>query len=209
MRTARGPSSTPAATAAPPRFVDAAGGNYAEAAGSPTIDAGVVGPGIGALDLAGSPRTQGGTVDIGAFESLPAPITPPVDGQFQSLLLSPSTFVAANLGGAVISKKKPPVGTNVAYSLTAGATVTFSVKRKVTGRKAGKGCVKRTKANKGKPKCALFKPVKGSFTQQGSSGANIFISPGGSTGALWRRAVTGWWRAPVGRRHAVGFKIVK
>jgi hypothetical protein len=194
---------------APPLFVDAAGGNYAEGAGSPTIDAGVVGPGIGALDLAGRPRTQGGTVDIGAFEIAPPPTQPSVDGQIQSLLLSPSTFVAANLGGAVISKKKPPVGTGVAYSLTAPATVTFRVERKASGRKVGKKCVKRTKANKGKPKCALLKPVKGSFTQQGSSGANIFKFSGrlgDKTLAPGSYRLTG---SAGGANKQTGFKIVK
>jgi hypothetical protein len=57
-----------------PLFVDAAGGNFREAPGSPTIDAGVAGPSIGALDADRNARVQsacvGGTAipDIGAFE---------------------------------------------------------------------------------------------------------------------------------------------
>jgi hypothetical protein len=166
---------------AAPLFTNAAAGDYAEAAGSPTIDAGIATPAAGALDLAGNTRTLGGAIDIGAFEFLspaPPPIltTTPAAGRIKSIAITPSKFVAANLGGAVISKKgkKAPVGATVFFSLNASAIVTFKAKRKATGRKAGKKCVKQTKANRGKPKCALLKPVKGSFTVAGVAGPNAF-----------------------------------
>jgi hypothetical protein len=66
---------------APPVFVDAAGGNYQEALGSPTIDAGVNSEADGTTDLAGNPRELPGfltceapppaIVDIGAYEFVP------------------------------------------------------------------------------------------------------------------------------------------
>jgi hypothetical protein len=62
---------------APPSFLDAASGNFAEASGSPTVDAGLAGPLIGATDLLGNPRSLpaciGGTPvpDIGAYELVP------------------------------------------------------------------------------------------------------------------------------------------
>jgi hypothetical protein len=79
-----------AAQTAPPRFVDAAAGNYREASGSPTIDAGVNDPANGATDLAGNPRSLPGVItctapqppavtDIGAFEFVP--IVPPCPPQ--------------------------------------------------------------------------------------------------------------------------------
>ena len=52
---------------AAPLFVDAANGDYREAAGSPTIDAGVNDQ-LGPLDLGGNPEVQGPAPDIGAFE---------------------------------------------------------------------------------------------------------------------------------------------
>jgi hypothetical protein len=52
--------------------------------------------------------------------------------------------------------------------------VTFTVAQVLKGRKAGKRCVKQTKANKGKAKCDLRRPVKGSFTHTGKAGANSF-----------------------------------
>jgi hypothetical protein len=164
---------------AAPLFVNAAAGDYAEAAGSPTIDAGIATPAAGALDLAASARTQGGAIDIGAFE-FPAPAPPPIQtpaaGRIQSIAITPPKFVAANLGGAVISKKgkKAPVGATVFFAVNAPATVTFKAERRTTGRKVGKKCVKQTKANRGKAKCALLKPVKGSFTVAGVAGPNTF-----------------------------------
>jgi hypothetical protein len=61
-----------------PSFLDAATGNFAEAAGSPTIDAGLTDSLIGATDLLGNPRSLpaciGGTPvpDIGAYEFVPS-----------------------------------------------------------------------------------------------------------------------------------------
>ncbi len=55
-----------------PLFVNAAAGDYRQAAGSPTIDAGVNEPLNGAFDFEGDPRRIG-TMDIGADELLVAP----------------------------------------------------------------------------------------------------------------------------------------
>lgn len=158
---------------APPLFVDAANGDYREAAGSPTIDAGVADQ-LGALDLAGNPRVQGAAPDIGAYETAGA--APPAS-ELRSLALSPTTFRAANIGAAVISrrKKRPaPVGSTVFYELSTPATVSFSVERAVKGRRVGKRCKKVTKANRSKPKCKLYKPLKGSFSVTGTAPLNSF-----------------------------------
>jgi hypothetical protein len=60
----------------PPQFVNAAAGDFRQAAGSPTIDAGLTDPANGALDLAGNPRTANGRTDIGAYEVQPVAIVP-------------------------------------------------------------------------------------------------------------------------------------
>lgn len=163
--------------AAPLLFVDAANGDYREAGGSPTIDAGAIDPQIGPTDLLGGPRVVGGAPDIGAYEFVPPPETPLPPGQIQSMQVSPSAFRTVNVGGAIFSAKgkaKAPVGATVAYGLSAPATVQFRVERKVSGRKAGKRCVKKTRANKGKKKCALYKPIKGGFAHSGATGQNTF-----------------------------------
>ena len=52
----------------PPVFVNAASGDFHEAATSPTIDAGFADSTTGPTDLDGNPRTAGAAIDIGAFE---------------------------------------------------------------------------------------------------------------------------------------------
>lgn len=69
-----------------PLFVNAAGKDFRQAAGSPTIDAGANDAANGPLDLAGNPRTLAAVIpcpaltDIGAYEYVPAsppPCLPP------------------------------------------------------------------------------------------------------------------------------------
>lgn len=76
-----GASATPPGTnanqTAAPAFVDVAGGNFHEAAGSPTIDAGLTEAANGTTDLDGNPRTIGSSTDIGAYEAAEAPTVVP------------------------------------------------------------------------------------------------------------------------------------
>jgi hypothetical protein len=191
---------------APPLFVDAAGANYREAAGSPTIDAGAADAQIGSLDLAGNPRILGSAPDIGAYEFVPPAVLLATAGTLQSLSLSPSAFRPAKKGEAIFSarkKRKAPIGTTVTYSLSAAGTVEFSAERRLPGRKVGKRCVKQTRANRTKKKCSRFKRVKGGFTHSGQGGQNRFkfsgriagkgLKPGryrltGKTGSVSKRA---------------------
>ena len=85
--------------AAAPHFVDSENGDYHEAGGSPTIDAGLAGE-LGPLDLGGNPRVLGAAPDIGAYE-----FAPPVS-QIQSLAVKPGAFRAGKVPGAVASAKK-------------------------------------------------------------------------------------------------------
>jgi hypothetical protein len=161
---------------APPIYVDAENGDFREASGSPTIDAGIAGQ-LGPLDLAGNTRILGAAPDIGAFEFVPPPVPAVAPGQLQSLSLSPSAFAPAKAGEAILSvkkKAKAPTGTRVTYSLSAVATVEFGVERRLPGRKVGKRCVKQTKANRTKKKCPLFQKMKGGFTNSGQTGSNTF-----------------------------------
>ena len=153
-------------------FVNAAAGDYREAAGSPTIDAGSS-DGIGPLDLDGNARSQGAAPDIGAFEATPQPPSAQPAAQVKSLALGAKRFKAANIGGS-IARKKAPVGTTVSYQLTGAATTSFTVDRAAKGRKSGKKCSKQTRKNRKRKKCTLYKTVKGGFSHSGTAGANSF-----------------------------------
>jgi hypothetical protein len=64
---------TPGDSHATPLFVDAAHQNYAERAGSPTIDKGVPIEGAPTNDILGNPRIVHGAPDLGAYEHLVGP----------------------------------------------------------------------------------------------------------------------------------------
>ena len=76
---------------AAPVFVDAANGDFHQAEGSPTVDAGVADPANGTTDFEGDPRASRGTaapcpalVDIGADERVTALECDPPDTSFAS-----------------------------------------------------------------------------------------------------------------------------
>jgi hypothetical protein len=169
-----------------PIFVNAAGGNYREAAGSPTIDAGSTDR-IGALDLGGNPRSLGAAPDIGAYEFVPPAAAP---GGVRSLSIRPRRFRPTSRSGGpfapAILRSRPPKGAAVTYTLTGPATVTFSASRRMHGRLAGKRCVRKTRANAGHRRCTFYVPVKGSFTQAGAAGDNRFIFSGRIDGRALR-----------------------
>ena len=63
------PSGSGNFTATDPLFLNAAGGDFRLAAGSPMIDMGNnTAPGLGPLDLAAMPRIFGSSIDVGAYE---------------------------------------------------------------------------------------------------------------------------------------------
>ena len=97
-----------------------------------------------------------------------------------------SSFAAAKSGAAFTAQrgkkkaKKPsaPVGTKVSFGLTEAASVKFTVERKSSGRRVRGKCKTRTRSNRKKPKCDLWKSVTGSFTVNGKAGANSFTFRG-------------------------------
>jgi len=91
--TSKGTVTGTANQTAPPVFVDAAGGDFHQRLGSPTIDAGVNDPANGTTDLEGEPRAYGGpnlfplcgggtasppVTDIGAYEEIYAIAVPAI-----------------------------------------------------------------------------------------------------------------------------------
>ena len=104
---------------ASPLFVNLGAGDFHEAAGSPTINAGTDSPLNGPFDLEGNPRDIGSHTDIGAYEFLIPPST----------VTSPATSVGpttATLNGTVdpngvATTLRFVYGTSTAYGSTSAA----------------------------------------------------------------------------------------
>jgi hypothetical protein len=202
-------------TGVEPLFVDGAGGDFHETAGSPTIDAGTPDSLLGAVDIDGEARTLGPAPDIGADE-VPGPagggtggggasggasggatdVTPAAMTAYAispnvilPMLSGPSARPAARRRGAIVS-----------YRLSETATVTFAIQRKRPGRRVGRRCVKPTRANRRRRRCVRF-VTAGTFTRRGAAGTNRFRFTGRAKGKALPR---GNYRLSATTRDAAG-----
>jgi hypothetical protein len=161
----------------------------------------------------------------GTFDGCAAPPPPPPDvikPTLGGLSFGRSSFAAAKSGAAFSAKKGKkkkksgaPTGTKVSFSLSEAGSVTFAAERKTTGRRVKGKCKTKTRKNRKKSKCTLYKKVTGSFTVPGQAGANKFTFRGRMGGKALRRGdyrLTGTAKDPannVSVPKQKGFKIVK
>jgi hypothetical protein len=89
-------------------------------------------------------------------------------------------------------------GKRVKYVLTEAATVTFKLERKTLGRRVGKRCVRQTRKNKKKKRCARFKRIGALFSGPDGPGAHRIVLPNG------RKLKPGRYRLTVTARDAAG-----
>ncbi len=110
----------------PPKFANAAEDDFHEAAGSPTIDAGITEAADGSTDLDGDPRTIGPATDIGAYEAAEPPTLSANASAFgrTTALIGASVnpgFAATSVQafvGPSVSAEVPSVVQNVAAGLS-------------------------------------------------------------------------------------------
>jgi hypothetical protein len=135
--------------------------------------------GATALGLIGAGNLDFGSLTIGP-QLPPTPLQP---SALQSLSLNPTRFRAAGSrkAKAKASTKKAPVGTTVSYTVSAGNAptlaverVVFAVERKQIGRKVGKACKPKTRANADHKPCTLWKRLKPTLSRSFADGANSF-----------------------------------
>jgi Tol biopolymer transport system component len=123
--------------------------------------------------------------DAGATATTTLSVTvtdsPPV---LRDLRVVPSAFAPLGRGGSIRGSQRAR-GASVHYRLSETARVRFTVQRRTTGRRVGRRCVKRTRRNGSRRRCARFVAVRGAFTHQGSPSSNHF----GFTGRIRRRAL--------------------
>jgi hypothetical protein len=168
-------------------------------AGSQLIDAGDPAgaeAGDSPTDAAGNPRVVGPRRDIGAFEFRPVAVTDgPADqsgprpiatvASASALALAPRTFRAAARGPSVSAARRAKVGTTVSYRLNVDASVRFSVRQSLPGRRVKKrgkvDCVKPSVKLRKARRCTRTK-TRGTFTQNGKAGSNSFRFRGRARG---------------------------
>ena len=115
----------------PPQFVNGAAGDFRQAAGSPTIDAGLTDPANGGLDLAGNPRTLNGRTDIGAYEIQPVSAPPPVrDTTAASTVIGRLRLSRTGVVSTTLACPAGEARCNWAYSLRSARSVVVAAKRK-------------------------------------------------------------------------------
>lgn len=178
------------ATTTEPLFVNAAGGDYRQAAGSPTIDAGVIELSTGLVALGGMARTIGTTTDIGADEfdpaaavaPPPAPATPDAPGGETGTGngAAPDTrdVVAPRLTGLTLARTVTRRrGAKLRFTLSEAATVSVTFAQPKTGRTVGTRCRTTTKKNRSKPRCTI-PGVRGRLTISGLAGTNTLTFSG-------------------------------
>jgi Bacterial Ig domain len=74
-------------------------------------------------------------------------------------------------GGEAAQRRGAPKGTAFRFRLSEAASVAITIQQRLRGRRAGKRCVKQTRANRKKKRCNLLKSLR-TFTKQGAAGQN-------------------------------------
>jgi len=104
---------------AAPRYVNAGAGDFRQAAGSATIDAGLTDTSLGPLALGGLQRSLGLRTDIGAYEHVPAPTA--TTGSATDVTDEAAKLTGTVLPDGVAAKARFEYGTTSAYGRTANA----------------------------------------------------------------------------------------
>jgi hypothetical protein len=136
--------------AAPPALNNPAGGDFREAATSPTVDAGSDAAIVGSQDVIGGPRVVGSHVDIGGYETGPPPSSPAgpdlaAPPKLLYLKLARTRFRANpySASGSLSTKSPQPAkyksyGTTVNVKTDAKATMHFTLQQSLPKTKGGK-----------------------------------------------------------------------
>lgn len=174
-----------------PLFRNPGGGDYRLSAGSNAIDAGIDDPDNGPTDLGGEPRKLGAAVDMGAheFDSGPGqgqggmPGGDPTgdipgggagDGAdatmpaLTGLRLSARRFRVGRAATPLVARVAPR-GTRFSYMLSEPALVSFTIERRLSGRRSGRRCVKPTRRLGRAKRCNRYVRA-GSFRRMSAAG---------------------------------------
>ena len=127
----------------------------------------------GGTDI-GTPGSAGGATTVGTSigtiaGTVNANLAPP---RVSGLKVSPKAFGALNSGRSIVTKGKK--GTQVTFTLSEKATVTFTVERAQVGRFVGGRCQKQTPKSREAKACTFYVAVRDSFIWRGTPSGNKF-----------------------------------
>jgi sugar lactone lactonase YvrE len=128
-------------------------------ASGPPLDLALAGTGVAdAVQPPGSPVA-------------PLPPVNPTVPRFLSASVRPAVFRVSPLGAAEVPVSAVARGTTFRYSLSAPARVVFTIYRRLPGRRVGRACVPRTRANHLRGGCTRLGRA-GRFARQSAAGRN-------------------------------------
>jgi hypothetical protein len=139
--------------------------------------------------------------------------SPPLTADITDYTISPSSFLAATRGPTVLPAQRRRRGATVSFRLNVAASVAFRVRQRRAGRRDSRGrCVKRTRKNRSRRRCARFVTLRGGFTRAGTAGDNGFRFMGRVRGRTlrpgrYRLAATPVAGGSSGPVRNVGFRI--
>jgi hypothetical protein len=107
----------------------------------------------------------------------PTPTPDVTAPKITNLRLASTTFKAAP-SGAAFRAASVAVGTKLSFTLSEPGKVRFTIDRSASGRTVKGRCVKPSSANRGKPTCKRWLPVKGSFSVSAKKGVNRILLRG-------------------------------
>ena len=200
-----------------PRFVDAAHGDYHLLAGSPAIDAGIAADQGLPTDLDGSPRVQGASQDLGAFETAqppaktagPAPTAGagPGAGAAQAGAAGIAATGASRdatapvLGSVRLSSSRFRVSTRVTTTVSESSAISFAVQQAEPGRRHGGTCVAPTRALRRAASCTRW-VVRGLALDRATPAGKVAVTFSGRLGT--RRLAAGRYRFAVSAVDGAG-----
>jgi len=128
------------------------------------------------------------------------------------LHLAPTAFRAALSGPSARTTRQR--GSRVSFTVSELANLAFSVQRRSTGRRVNGHCRRRTRGNRGRRRCSLFRSLTGTFMVTGRAGANSFRFTGRVNGrklrvGRYRLAALPSANGLVGTRATAGFRITR
>jgi hypothetical protein len=103
---------------------------------------------------------------------------------FLGASINPRSFLVGTEPTAEFGRKKTATGTKIVYTLSEAGMVRMAVERKLEGRRVGGKCVRRTRKNRKKRRCARY-VEKGALVRRAQAGTSIIPW----TGRIGRRVV--------------------